>query len=57
MVILIGPRITWEMSLGLALDIRISCERRTGLLKLSLRPAPSVGNTIAIVWGPDVNIN
>ena len=41
----------------LALNIRMSSERSTRLLKPSLRPAPSVGNTIATVWGPDVNIN
>ena len=65
MVKFIGPRITWEMSLGLAFDgvirlalnIRRCSERRTRLLKLSLRSAPSVGNTIDTVWGPDVNIN
>ena len=65
MVKFIGPKITWKMSLGLAFDgvirlalnIRMSSERSTRLLKPSLRPAPSVGNTIATVWGPDVNIN
>ena len=65
MVKFIGPRITWEMSLGLAfdgvirlaLDIRLSSERSTRLLKPSLKPVPSVDNTIVTVWGPDLNIN